>query len=126
MDYVAKRDDIIAQMNAEREKTNQFRKILSATTIVGFDEFMGIYEISEQDYTSACETARGRPIDEGNVWFGYWAFRVKGFVHIRIRQNGWRDRFLKVPSDLVLKTVVLGELSSDPDLSEYVESAEEE
>lgn len=80
---------------------------------IGEEEaLLGMSEISQREFEEMRKKIWGCWSNEPK--HAHWNFCHEGFVYMRTRPTRGSEFFLKIPSDLVMKTVVLGEMSPSP------------
>lgn len=74
------------------------------------EALFGISEISTREYEALRRKLWGNNMPE----YSHWQFWDDDFVYIRTRPRRGAEFFIKIPSELVMKTVVLGEMPPNP------------
>lgn len=91
---------------------DKFKEMSGIGEVGPKEALLGISEISTREYEALRRKLWGNSIN----WpaHSHWQFWDDDFVYIRTRPTRGSQYFIKIPSELVTKAVVLGEIPPDP------------
>lgn len=96
----------------DREIIKKFVEISGIGEVGPEEALLGISEISIRQY----EALRRKLWGDSKNWpeHSHWKFWDDDFIYIRTRPRRGAEFFIKIPSELVMKTVVLGKMPPNP------------